>query len=333
MKKIALISGITGQDGSYLADFLLKKNYIVHGIVRRTSSINRERINKHFNVNKYIKNKNLNSFFLHYGDLLDSGSLINIISKIRPDEVYNLAAQSHVGTSFEIPEYTLQATGFGTLNLLQSLKNLKINSKFYQAGSSEMFGNSSKKTINEKTPFNPRSPYAAAKVYAHSICVNYREAYNMFISNGILFNHESPRRGENFVTRKITLGAAAIKLGLQNKLVLGNLSSKRDWGYAKDYVEAMWLMLQQKNPDDFIISTNKSYSVEFFCKIVFDLVDLDYKKYVVSDKKYFRPTEVDYLKGNYSKAKKSFNWSPKTSIQELAKIMIDHDMEYLLKRK
>jgi len=299
MNKVALITGITGQDGSYLADFLLKKNYVVHGVVRRTSSLNRERINQHFNVNNYISKNKSNNFYLHYGDLLDSGSLYKIISKIKPNEIYNLGAQSHVGTSIEIPEYTLQAIGQGTLNLLQILKNLKIKSKFYQAGSSEMFGNSSKKIINEKTRFYPRSPYAAAKVFAHSICVNYREAYDMFISNGILFNHESPRRGENFVTRKITLGAASIKLGLQKKLILGNLKSKRDWGYAKDYVEAMWLMLQQNKPEDFIIATNKSYSVEYFCKLVFDLLDLDYKKYVISNEKYFRPTEVDNLKGNY----------------------------------
>ncbi len=330
MNKKAFITGVTGQDGSYLVELLLNKNYEVHGLVRRTSTFNRGRIEKFLN----LKNENRNKkFFLHYGDLIDSGSLTKILSKIKPDEVYHLGAQSHVGTSFEIPEYTLEATGYGTLKLLEAIRNLKIHPKIYQAGSSEMFGNSSSNKLNESSTFQPRSPYAAAKVYAHWIAVNYREAYNMFISNGILFNHESPNRGENFVTRKITLGAAMIHLGLRKKLILGNLESKRDWGYAKDYVEAMWLMLQEKKPDDFVIATGKSYSVKNFCEIVFDLLDLDYKKYVVSDKKYFRPTEVDSLNGDASKARKILGWQAKTSLKKLAKIMLMSDLKYIKQLK
>ena len=331
MTNKALITGITGQDGSYLTEFLLNKNYEVHGIVRRTSMFNRSRIEKYFDLNNYIKGGNKKKFFLHYGDLLDNTSLTNILLKVQPKEIYNLGAQSHVGTSFEIPEYTLEATGYGLLKLLQAIKNIKLKTKIYQAGSSEMFGNIKSKFLNENTAFYPRSPYAASKVYAHWIAINYREAYNMFISNGILFNHESPRRGENFVTRKITLGAASIKLGLQKKLILGNLEAKRDWGYAKDYVEAMWLILQQKKPNDFVIATGKSYSVKYFCKLVFELLDLDYTKYVVSSQKYFRPTEVDNLRGDFSKAKKILNWKPKTSIKEIAKIMIESDLKLLKK--
>ncbi len=269
---------------------------------------------------------------LHYGDLVDSGSITKVLAKVKPNEIYHLGAQSHVGTSFEIPEYTLEATGYGTLKLLEAIRNLKINPKIYQAGSSEMFGNNGSKILNENSRFYPRSPYAAAKVYAHWIAVNYREAHNMFVSNGILFNHESPLRGENFVTRKITLGAAMIHLGLRKKIILGNLESKRDWGFAKDYVEAMWLMLQQKKPDDFVIATGHSYSVRDFCRIVFELLNLKYEKYVVSNKKYFRPTEVDFLRGDYSKAKKILKWKPKTSIKELAKIMLESDIK-LIKQK
>jgi len=332
MIKKALITGITGQDGSYLAEFLLSKNYEVHGMVRRASTFNRSRIEKYFDFNNYNKKNIKNRFYLHYGDLIDSSSISNILLKTKPHEIYNLGAQSHVATSFEIPEYTLEATSYGTLKLLQCVKNLKINTKIYQAGSSEMFGNASSGPLNEKSNFYPSSPYAIAKLYSHWISVNYREAYKMFISNGILFNHESPKRGENFVTRKITLGAAAIYLDLQKKLILGNLEAKRDWGYAKDYVEAMWLMLQQKKADDFIIATGKMYSVKYFCKLVFEILDLDYKKYVISDKRYFRPTEVDNLRGNYNKAKKILGWEPKTSIKELAKMMLDSDLQYLKKK-
>ena len=330
MSKKALITGITGQDGSYLVELLLKKKYEVHGLVRRTSTFNRGRIEKFLNLKNDKQNK---KFILHYGDLVDSGSLTKILSKVKPNEIYHLGAQSHVGTSFEIPEYTLEATGYGTLKLLEAIRNLKIYPKIYQAGSSEMYGNFSANKLNENSSFHPRSPYAAAKVYAHWIAVNYREAYNMFISNGILFNHESPNRGENFVTRKITLGAAMIYLGLRKKLVLGNLEAKRDWGYAKDYVEAMWLMLQQKKPDDFVISTGKSHSVRDFCKIVFGLLNLDYKKFVISDKKYFRPTEVDSLEGDSAKARKLLGWQPKTSLKSLAKIMLKSDIEYVKKLK
>ncbi len=329
MKKRALVSGITGQDGSYLVEFLLKKNYEVHGIVRRTSTFNRGRIDKLLNLNNIEKN---NKLILHYGDLIDTTSLTKILLKVRPNEVYNLGAQSHVGTSFDIPEYTLQVTGHGTLKLLEAIKNLNLKTKIYQAGSSEMFGGNNSKYLNEKSSFYPRSPYGVAKVCSHWIAVNYREAYNMFIANGILFNHESPRRGENFVTRKITLGAAMIYLGLRKKLYLGNLEAKRDWGYAKDYVEAMWLMLQQKKADDFVIATGKSYSVKYFCKIVFDLIDLDYKKFVFSNKKYLRPTEVDALCGDNSKAKKILGWKPKTDIHQLAKTMLNSDIELLKKQ-
>ena len=329
MKKRALITGVTGQDGSYLVELLLNKNYEVHGIVRRTSTFNRGRIEKYLNLNNVIKN---NNFKLHYGDLIDTSSLSKVLSKVKPHEVYNLGAQSHVGTSFEIPEYTLQVTGQGTLKLLDTIKNLGLKTKIYQAGSSEMFGNSHERFLNEKTPFSPCSPYAAAKTYSHWIAVNYREAYNMFIANGILFNHESPRRGENFVTRKITLGAAMIYLGLRKKLYLGNLEAKRDWGYAKDYVEAMWLMLQHNKADDFVISTGRSFSVRYFCKIVFSLLDLDYKKYVISSKRYFRPTELNNLCGNSAKAKKTLKWKPKTNINQLAKIMLNSDIELLKKQ-
>ncbi len=332
MKKIAFITGITGQDGSYLTELLLEKNYEVHGMVRRSSTFNRSRIEKFFDRDTYLSGGQKGKFYLHYGDLLDNASLSKVLNKIEPTEIYNLGAQSHVGISFEIPEYTLDTIAHGTLRLLESVKNCKLDSKIYQAGSSEMFGKVSNRPQNEKTPFYPRSPYGASKVYSHWIATNYRESYDMFISNGILFNHESPRRGENFVTRKITLGAASIKLGLQNELILGNLDAQRDWGYAKDYVEAMWLILQQEKADDFVIATGKSYSVKYFCELVFDLLNLDYKKYVKSDKRYFRPLEVDDLEGDYSKAKKILGWQPKTSIEELAKIMIESDLKLLKKR-
>ena len=329
MSKTALITGITGQDGSYLAELLLSKDYEVHGMVRRSSTFNRSRIEKFFDTNTYLKGGGNGKFFLHYGDLLDSSSIGKILNKVSPTEVYNLGAQSHVGVSFDVPEYTVESTGVGTLRLLEAIKTNNINCKIYQAGSSEMFGKIKDNPQTERTPFYPCSPYGISKVFSHWIAVNYRESYNMFISNGILFNHESPRRGENFVTRKITLGAASIKLGLQNELVLGNLDAERDWGYAKDFVEPMWLMLQQKNPDDFIIATGKSYTVKYFCELVFDFLDLNYRKYIKSSSRYYRPSEVDSLKGDYSKAKKILGWEPKTSIQEVAKIMIESDMKLL----
>jgi len=332
-KKTALISGITGQDGSYLVELLIEKGYEVHGLVRRTSYFNRNRIEKFFDRKNHLKGGNKKNFFLHYGDLIDTSSINLIINKIKPNEIYNLGAQSHVAISFEIPEYTSNVNALGTLRLYEAVKNSGLKCKIYQASSSEIFGKVSETPQNEKTPFRPRSPYAISKVYSHWLGVNYRESYGMFISNGILFNHESPRRGENLVTRKITLGATSIKLGIQNKLILGNLNAKRDWGYAKDYVEAMWLMLQQKKSDDFVIATGKSYTVKYFCELVFDILDLDYKKYVISDKKYFRPSEVDSLKGDYRKAKKILGWKPKTSVEELAKIMVDQEMKTLTKNQ
>ena len=264
--KVALITGITGQDGSYLAEFLIEKGYIVHGIVRRASTFNRQRIESFFNRDKYLMGGDENNFFLHYGDLTDSSSISKLLKKIQPDEVYNLGAQSHVAVSFDTPEYTTDTVALGTLRLLDAIHSNDLDCKFYQAGSSEMFGKIQENPQKETTPFYPRSPYGASKVYAHWIAINYRESYDMFASNGILFNHESPRRVENFVTRKITLGACAIKLGLQSELLLGNLDAKRDWGYAKDYVEAMWLMLQANEPDDFIVATGETYSVRDFCK-------------------------------------------------------------------
>ncbi|VAW16312.1 GDP-mannose 4,6-dehydratase, partial [hydrothermal vent metagenome] len=297
-KKTALISGITGQDGSYLAEFLLKKGYCVYGLMRRSSSFNTQRID-HLYQDPHEKNVNLK---LVYGDLNDASSLNRIMRTIKPSEVYNLGAQSHVKVSFEIPEYTGEITGLGTTRLLEAIRDSGIDTKFYQASSSEMFGNASREAQGEKTPFYPRSPYAAAKVYSYWMTVNYREAYDMFNCNGILFNHESPRRGETFVTRKITMALAKIKLGVQDKLFLGNLDSKRDWGFAGDYVEAMWLMLQQKKAEDYVVATGETHSVKEFLQEAFSYAQLDWKKYVEIDKKYFRPTEVDYLLGDCSKA-------------------------------
>ncbi|MGE3974615.1 MAG: GDP-mannose 4,6-dehydratase [Bdellovibrionales bacterium] len=328
MKKRALITGVTGQDGSYLAELLIEKGYEVHGIVRRSSSAsNRTRVDAYTDPRKYGNHNNLVPLKLHYGDLTDSANIARLLREIKPDEIYNLGAQSHVQVSFSVPYYTAQATGLGTLALLEGIRDTGITPRIYQAGSSEMFGKVLEIPQKETTPFYPRSPYGVAKVYAHWISVNYREAYNMFISNGILFNHESPRRGENFVTRKITLGVAAIKCGLQKKLALGNLDAKRDWGYAKDYVEAMWLMLQHDQPDDFVISTGETYSVRDFCELAFDRVGLDYKDYVVTDPKYFRPTEVDILIGDCSKAKKVLGWEPKTPFKDLVHMMVDADLE------
>lgn len=326
MSKKALITGISGQDGSYLAELLLEKGYTVHGIVRRSSALTRTRIDHLVNPIGPVRTPNL---ILHYGDLTDASSINRILRETRPDEIYNLGAQSHVKVSFEVPDYTAESAGLGALRILEGIRESQMKPRFYQAGSSEMFGLVRETPQTELTPFYPRSPYAAAKVYAHWISVNYREAYNMFICNGILFNHESPRRGENFVTRKITRGVAAIKLGLQDKLALGNIEAKRDWGFAKDYVEAMWLMLQQDTPDDYVVATGETHSVREFCEIAFAHAGLDYKKYVIHDPKYLRPTEVDTLLGDASKARKKLNWVPKTSFHDLVKSMVDSDLELI----
>ena len=319
MKK-ALITGITGQDGSYLAELLIDKGYEVHGIIRRASSFNTGRID-HL-VDKHL-NKQLK---LHYGDLSDGLSIDKLVTSIQPNEVYNLGAQSHVRVSFDTPAYTGDVDGLGTVRLLEALREIP-NVRFYQASSSEMYGKVQQIPQTETTPFWPRSPYGCAKVYSYWLTVNYRESYNMHASNGILFNHESPRRGETFVTRKITRAATRIKLGLQNELYLGNLDAKRDWGYAKEYVEAMWLMLQQDKPDDYVIATNETHSVREFCEEVFSYLNLDWKQYVKYDARYERPAEVDLLIGDPSKAKRQLNWQPKTAFRELAKIMTDADME------
>src|SRR3989338_4630526 len=320
--KKALISGITGQDGSYLSEFLLKKGYTVYGLIRRSSSFNTARID-HLYQDLHEKNVRLR---LVYGDLNDASSLNRIIKTIKPDEIYNLAAQSHVKVSFEIPEYTGEIAALGTTRLLDAIRDSGIKTKFYQASSSEMFGNAKDNPQSEKTTFYPRSPYGAAKVYAHWITVNYREAYNIFACNGILFNHESPRRGETFVTRKITMGLARIKHGVQDKLYLGNLEAKRDWGFAGDYVEAMWLMLQQNKPDDYVIATGQTHSVREFLQEAFEYVDLDWKKYVAIDQKYFRPTEIDCLIGDSSKARRVLKWKPKVNFKQLVRMMVDADM-------
>ncbi|MCB9757534.1 MAG: GDP-mannose 4,6-dehydratase [Candidatus Omnitrophica bacterium] len=320
--KKALISGITGQDGSYLAEFLLKKGYDVYGLIRRSSTFNTDRI-EHLYQDPHEKNVRLT---LVYGDLNDASSLNRIVKTIKPDEIYNLGAQSHVKVSFEIPEYTAEITGMGTIRFLEAIRDSGIRTKFYQASSSEMFGKVLETPQTETTPFYPRSPYAAAKVYAYWMTVNYREAYDMFACNGILFNHESPRRGETFVTRKITMALARIKQGVQKTLYLGNLDSKRDWGFAGDYVEAMWLMLQQKKAQDFVIATGETHSVKEFLEEAFSYAGLDWQKYVKIDKRYFRPTEVDLLLGDSSKAHKSLKWKPKVNFKELVKMMVDADM-------
>lgn len=316
--KRALITGITGQDGSYLAELLLEKDYEVHGIMRRNSTFTTGRIEHIFD-----------KLTLHYGDLADSSSLHHIVSTVQPDEVYNLAAQSHVKVSFDVPEYTADVTGTGTLRLMEAIRTCAPKAKFYQASSSEMFGKVLEVPQTEKTPFYPRSPYGAAKVYSYWITKNYRESYDMFACNGILFNHESPRRGETFVTRKITRAVAAIKAGKQDKLLLGNLDAKRDWGFAGDYVEAMWLMLQADKPDDYVVATNETHSVKEFCQIAFDHVGLDWKKYVEVNEKYFRPAEVDLLIGDPAHAKKQLNWEPKVSFEDLVKMMVDADVKNL----
>ncbi|MFN0253027.1 MAG: GDP-mannose 4,6-dehydratase [Kofleriaceae bacterium] len=320
--KRALILGVSGQDGSYLAELLLSKGYEVHGIVRRSSSFNTERLDPIYQ-DPHVPNYR---FRLHYGDLEDGGSLANLLSKTSFDEVYNLAAQSHVRVSFDVPEYTVSTVAMGTLRLLEAIRELPIRPKFYQASSSEMFG-SSPPPQNEQTPFHPRSPYACAKVFAHQLCQNYRDAYGMFIACGILFNHESPRRGIPFVTRKITRAAARIKHGLDKKLFLGNLDAKRDWGFAGDYVKAMWLMLQQETPDDYVIATGESYSVRDCLDVSFGELGLDWKQYVELDPRYLRPTEVDHLRGDMSKAREKLGWKPKVSFKELISMMVKADEE------
>jgi GDPmannose 4,6-dehydratase len=321
MKK-AFITGITGQDGSYLAELLLGKGYEVHGMIRRSSSFNTDRID-HIYQDPHDENRRL---FLHYGDLNDASSLNMILKRVRPDEIYNLGAQSHVKVSFDVPEYTAEITGTGTIRLLEAIRDVGIGPRIYQASSSEMFG-ASPPPQNEKTPFYPRSPYGAAKLYSYRIGVNYREAYGMHITNGILFNHESPRRGETFVTRKVTRAAARIKLGLQKKLYLGNLDARRDWGYAKDYVEAMWLMLQQPQGEDFVVATGESHTVRELCEAAFGHVGLDYREFVDIDPKYYRPTEVDFLLGDASKAKQKLGWAPRTSFKELIRLMMESDVQ------
>lgn len=316
----ALITGITGQDGSYLAEFLLAKGYEVHGLVRRSSEITRARI-AHLH-----HGEDSDRIELHYGDLDDALSLVRLLGSVEPDEIYHLAAQSHVGVSFEMPDYTGSVTGLGTMRLLEAIRLSGLEPRFYQASSSELFG-SALPPQNEATPFHPRSPYAVAKLYAYWATVNHREAYGMFATNGILFNHESPRRGENFVTRKITKAVAAIAAGTQEKLHLGNLDAKRDWGFAGDYVEAMWLMLQHDVPEDFVIATGEAHSVREFCEAAFGHVGLDYQDYVVVDERFFRPAEVDYLLGDPEKAKRLLNWEPPTKFETLVTMMVDADMD------
>ncbi len=328
MKK-ALITGITGQDGSYLAELLLNKGYEVHGIIRRASTFNTGRID-HLYADPHINGVHL---FLHYGDIADSTNLIKLIYRIQPDEVYHLAAQSHVRVSFDIPEYTGDVTALSTIRILEAIRETGVNSRFYQASSSEMFGKVHEVPQRETTPFYPRSPYGAAKVYAYWSTVNYRESYGLFACNGILFNHESPRRGETFVTRKVTRAAARIKAGLQDKLYLGNLEAKRDWGYAKEYVEAMWLMLQQDQPDDYVIATGETHSVQEFVEATFSALDLDWEKYVEIDPKYYRPAEVDLLVGDASKAKRLLNWEPTTTFKGLVDLMVDADMAEVATRE
>ena len=316
MKK-ALITGITGQDGSYLAELLLEKGYEVHGLIRRSSSFNTERIDH------LINNPEINQvkLFLHYADMTDGSRLVTLVSKIAPDEVYNLAAQSHVRVSFDVPEYTGDSVGMGTTRLLEAIRITQVNSRFYQASSSEMFG-STPPPQNEETPFHPRSPYGVAKLYGYWMTRNYREAYGLFACNGILFNHESERRGGTFVTSKIATAAARISQGKQKDLVLGNLDAIRDWGYAPEYVEGMWRMLQHNTPNDYVLATNTGYSVRDFLKFSFDAVNLDWEKYVKFDERYIRPTEVDSLIGDYSKAEKELGWRPKTFTPEVAKLMV-----------
>jgi len=325
MPKKALITGITGQDGSYLAELLLSKEYEVHGIIRRASTFNTGRLDSIYADPHSGKSR----LFLHYGDLSDASALARLIGKIQPDEIYNLAAQSHVRVSFDSPEYTTDITATGTVRLVEAIRETGIKPRFYQASSSEMFGKVQQVPQTEETPFYPRSPYGCAKVFSYWITVNYRESYGLHASNGILFNHESPRRGETFVTRKITRAVAHIKAGLQNKLFLGNLDAKRDWGYAKEYVEVMWLMLQQDQPDDYVIATNESHSVREFLDLAFSHVGLEWKQHVEIDPRYYRPAEVDLLIGDPRKAKKKLGWEPKTKFADLVKLMVEADTKLL----
>ena len=340
-KKIALVFGVTGQDGSYLSSFLIKKGYLVHGVKRRSSSLNTSRID-HIYQDPFERNRN---FFLHYGDVTDAISVSSLIKKIKPNEIYNLAAQSHVSVSFEVPEYTANADAIGALRILEAIKfhGFQKITKFYQAGTSEMFGKVMEVPQSEKTPFYPRSPYGVAKVYAHWITINYREAYNIFSCNGILFNHESPVRGETFVTRKVVIGLCKIKLKKQKILYLGNINAKRDWGHARDYVEAMWKMLQQKKPTDYVISTGKQYTVKEFVNLVLKELNIKFiwkgrginekcfdesgNCIVACNKEYFRPLEVDTLLGDSSKARRELNWKPRTSIKELVSEMVEYDLK------
>ncbi len=336
--KTALVTGITGQDGSYLSELLLEKGYEVHGIVRRSSSFNTRRIDH------LMQGEDQSRFFLHYGDLIDSSSLNRILESVKPVEIYHLGAQSHVHISFQIPEYTAESTGVGTLRLLDAIKEVGLNTRFYQASSSELFGKVQETPQSEKTPFYPRSPYAVAKLYAYWIAVNYRESYNLFACNGILFNHESPRRGEIFVTRKVTRAAARISMGWQEKLFIGNLNAQRDWGYAKDYVEAMWMILQQEAPDDYVIATGETHTVRELCEKAFEFagIELVWKGEGIDEKgldsktgqirvevdpKYFRPAEVDLLVGDMTKARDKLGWSPKVRFEELIRMMVAFDLE------
>jgi len=323
--KRALITGITGQDGSYLAELLLKKDYEVHGIIRRASTFNTERID-HLYQDPHLRGTRL---FLHYGDLSDSVNLVKLLNDLKPDEIYHLGAQSHVRVSFDIPEYTADVSGVGTIRILEAIREAGVRPRFYQASSSEMFGKVAEIPQRETTPFHPRSPYGVSKVFAYWATVNYRESYDLFACNGILFNHESPRRGETFVTRKISRALAYIKAGLQKKLYLGNLDAKRDWGYAPEYVEAMWMMLQQDKPNDYVIATGETHSVQEFCEEAFSLVGLDWQKYVELDKRYLRPAEVEILLGDPSKAKKQLGWEPKVKFKELVRIMVEADVKLL----
>jgi len=329
MGKRALITGITGQDGSYLAELLLSKGYEVHGIIRRASTFNTGRLEPIYQ-DPHASRKRL---FLHYGDLSDASALSRLMLKVQPEEIYNLAAQSHVRVSFDSPEYTTDITATGAVRLLEAIRETGLQPRYYQASSSEMYGKVMEVPQSETTPFYPRSPYGCAKVYAYWITVNYRESYGLHASNGILFNHESPRRGETFVTRKITRAVAHIKAGLQDKVYLGNLDAKRDWGYAKEYVEAMWLMLQQPEADDYVIATNETHSVKEFLQVAFDHVGLDWQKYVEIDPRYYRPAEVDLLIGDSSKAKMKLGWEPKTKFVELTKLMVDADVELLRRHR
>ncbi len=322
MTKKTLVTGITGQDGSYLAELLLSKGYEVHGLIRRSSSFNTQRID-HLYQDPHETSARL---FLHYGDMTDGIGIREVLTRVQPDEVYNLAAQSHVHVSFHQPVYTAQVGAIGTIRLLEAIRDTGINIRFYQASSSEMFGQAIETPQSEKTPFHPRSPYGCSKVYSYWQTINYRESYDMFCCNGILFNHESPRRGETFVSRKITRAATRIKEGLQKKLYLGNLDAKRDWGFTGDYVEAMWLMLQADKPDDYIIATGQTHSIREFLDLAFARLEMDWHDYVEVDPRYFRPAEVDVLQGDASKAKKLLNWQPKVNFEQLVAMMIDADL-------